>query len=204
MEYLDNEIKAHLWFTETYDSDATLNGGYDATKSDIYSPKFGSWIEVKMIDKHSSARCGQFTDGTISKNPFSILLLNGQNIEENLINFVRYHYQEKQVEYFIVGSEDDFMLLSIEEFLSTAKFSLAKPYHKKSGTSSCPKKYWSDLIRNYNFIEQDGRIYCKDDSRFGEYFFHEGIKFFISKTNQGEVRKCSSTNNLTYHIEVKM
>ena len=157
-----------------------------------------------MISSTASARCGQFTEGTIDKNPYAIHLINEKNLNDNLINFVRYHYGQKDVGYFIVGTEGNYTLMSLAAFLENAEFTLAKPYHKKSGTSPCPKKYFDTLAAMDDFAIIDGRMFCNNTNRFGEYFYHEGVKFFISVKSNGEVRKCSTTNNLTYHIEVKM
>ena len=204
MNYLENEAAAFEWFKKNYDAEAELIGGFDSTKSDIYSHKYQCYVEVKMISSTSSARCGQFTEGTVSKNPYSIYLINEKNLDDNLINFVRYHYGQKDVGYFIVGEDGNYTLMSLAAFLQNAEFTLAKPYCKKSGTSPCPKKYFDALAAMDDFAVIDGRMFCNNTNRFGEYFYHDGAKFFISVKSNGEVRKCSTTNNLTYHIEVKM
>ena len=204
MDYLQNETAAFEWFKANHDADAQLIGGFDSTQSDIYSHKYQCYVEVKMISSTASARCGQFTEGTIDKNPYAIHLINEKNLNDNLINFVRYHYGQKDVGYFIVGTEGNYTLMSLAAFLENAEFTLAKPYHKKSGTSPCPKKYFDDLAAMDDFEVVEGRMFCRDGKRFGEYFYHNGVKFFISVKSGGEVRKCSTTNNLTYHIEVKM
>ena len=105
MNYLENETAAFEWFKKNYDAEAELMGGFDSTKSDIYSHKYQCYVEVKMISSTSSARCGQFTEGTVNKNPYSIYLINEKNLDDNLINFVRYHYGQKDVGYFIVGED---------------------------------------------------------------------------------------------------
>lgn len=201
-----NEKLAYEWFCKNYDAEAILAGGYDSTISDIYSPKLGCYVEVKMINATTSARCGQFTIGTINNNPFSILIYNGIDLENNLRNFVRYHYTNKQVGYFIIGiGETEYTLLTIEDFLEVAKFSLPRPYEKKSGTDHCPKKYQKKLLQDHpEFIIRDGCVYCVDSTKWKTYLFSDNIKFYISDKTGGEVRKCSTTNNLTYHIEVKI
>jgi hypothetical protein len=206
MTYELNEKMAYEWFCKNYDAEAILAGGYDSTISDIYSPKFGCYVEVKMMNSTTSTRCGQFTESTINNNPFSILLYNGIDLENNLRNFVEYHYTAKQVGYFIVGiGETEYTLLSMEEFLKVGKFSFPKPYKKRSGTNHCPKKYQEKLLQDHpEFTIKDGYVYCVDPTKWKTYLFSEGIEFFISDKTGGEVRKCSTTNNLTYHIEVKM
>ena len=206
MTHEQNEQMAHKWFCNNYDAEAKLEGGYDSTISDIYSPKFDCYVEVKMINVSTSARCGQFTEGTINSNPFAILLYNGIDIDTNLRNFVQYHYSTKGVKYFIVGiGEEEYRLLTLEEFLSLSNFSLPKPYRKKSGTSHCPKKYQEKILQiDDDFQIRDGYVYCMNPSKWKTYIFLDDAKFYISDKADGEVRKCSTTNNLTYHIEVKM
>ena len=206
MTHEQNEQKAYMWFCANYDPNATLEGGYDSTVSDIYSPKLEGYVEIKMINKSTSARCGQFTAGTMGTNPFAVLIYNEVELDKNLRNFVQYHYASKGVKYFIVGiDEEEYQLLSMEDFLDAAVFSFPKPYEKKSGTSHCPKKYQEKLLRdNSDFEIRDGYVYCVNPIRWKTYIFSDGVKFYIGDKTGGEVRKCSTTNNLTYHIEVKM
>ena len=205
MTYEQNERAAYEWFTTNYDKEATLVGGMDSTQSDIYSPKFGCYVEVKMITKALSARCGQFVESTMDNNPFSSRLLSDES-DENLKGFVRYHYSQKDVGYFIVG-DGDYTLLTMEDFLSLAQFTFAKPYLKRSGTNKCSKKMADMLLSNFSELvrKDDGDVYCEDESRFGEVFAFDGREFVISSKNKGQVRvRGKAPQNVTYHIEVKM
>lgn len=205
MDYEIHERKAYNWFKENYDSAAEYKGGYDSTVSDIYSPKFQCFIEVKMIDIKSTARCGQFVEGSMSTNPYVDLLQNGMETIDNLKGFVRYHYDEKNVRYFIVGIES-FSLLSMEEFLERVIISLAKPYKKRSGTNSCSKKISLKLIElDSEFKLVDNKPYCTNQNRFGEIFVYDNKEFFISSKNNGEIRsRGRAPEKSTYHIEVKL
>ena len=58
-----NRTIRFCFFKQEYDDAAVLYGGYNANQSDVYSPRFNSFIEIK--DLTNGARCGQFTDSTI-------------------------------------------------------------------------------------------------------------------------------------------
>ena len=205
MDYETNERNAYIWFKENYDPAAEYKGGHDSTVSDIYSPKFQCFVEVKMIDTKSTARCGQFVEKSVSANPYVDLLQKGMETIENLKGFVRYHYSEKNVRYFIVGIEN-FSLLSIEEFLEQTIISLAKPYKKRSGTHSCSKGISLKLIElDSEFELVDNKPYCINQNRFGEIFVYDNKEFFISGKNNGEIRsRGKAPEKNTYHIEVKL
>lgn len=205
MNYIENEQKAFEWFKQNFDPAAELHGGYDSTEADIYSPKMFGYIEVKMIDNKHSARCGQFTINTRFDNPAATAILNGNTSQDKLQEFVSYHYRTKKVVGFIIGiDEQSYCYLTFDDFLKTAFFSV-QSYCKRSGTRPCPIKDQDALLGLYeDFIRQDKRLYCPKKERWGEYFFYNNEEFFISLKNQGEIRKCSNTKNMTYHIEVKI
>ena len=69
MNWEKSEKKAFEWFKNNYDNDAVYQGHNNSTISDIYSPLYNCYIEVKDIT--NSARCGQFTKSTISNNPYA-------------------------------------------------------------------------------------------------------------------------------------
>lgn len=188
MSWKEIEQKSFEWFKSNYDPNATAQGQEDSIHSDIYSPKFSCYIEVKDLP----SRCGQFTESTIGNNPFAEAIKNGDT--SKCQDFVRFHYKTKQVKYFIV----DYHLYSMEDFLSTFNFSIQKPYNKRSGTRSAPKKDFPILIEQ-GFIQRNNKIYCNDHSRWGTYLPNS---YFISKTT-GELRKQSSTNNTTWHILIE-
>ena len=205
MGHETHERKAYNWFKENYDSAAEHKGGYDSTVSDIYSPKFQCFIEVKMIDTKSTARCSQFVEGSTSANPYVELLQKGMETVDNLKGFIRYHYGKKDVKYFIVGIEN-FSLLPMEEFLEQTIISLAKPYKKRSGTNPCGKKISLKLIElDSEFVLIDNKPYCTNQKRFGEIFVYDNKEFFISDKNNGEIRTRGKVpKKSTYHIEVRL
>ena len=205
MNYIENEQCAFEWFRRHFDPTAELRGGYDSTEADIYSPKMLGYVEIKMIDSKHSARCGQFTVNTRFDNPAATAILNGNISQEKLQEFVRYHYNTKKVVGFIVGlNEQTYCYLTFEDFLRECIFSV-QSYCKRSGTRSCPIKDQENILKICNdFVRQDNKIYCLNKDKWGEYFFYNGEEFFISLKNQGEIRKCSNTKNMTYHIEVKI
>lgn len=196
----DTEVEAFAWFKLNYDKDAILTGGYDSTKSDIYSPQFNEYIEVKQL--RPSARCGQFTNTTATYDVCK-KVIEGQETEENAKEFVKLHYADKKVNKFIVVSDNDMSLETIEEFLNNHNFQW-QTYAKKSGTSSVSKKYYSLILNNLPTEIRNNRLYITDESLIGQYFWFEGIEFFISKTKTtyGEVRQCSKTKNKTWLVQV--
>lgn len=188
MSWKETEQKSFEWFKTTYDINAVAQGQEDSTHSDIYSPKFSCYIEIKDLP----SRCGQFTESTICNNPFAEAIKAGDS--SKCKDFVRFHYKSKQVKYFIVN----YHLYSMDEFLSTFNFSIQKPYNKRSETRSAPKKDWANLLEQ-DFIQKNNKIYCSDFSKWGTYLPNN---YFISKTT-GELRKQSSTNNITWHILIE-
>ena len=202
--YLTNEQKAYTWFKENYDPAAEYKGGYDSTVSDIYSPKYGGYIEIKLMDETHQVRCGQFTDKKVGTNPYALSILCGDATQETLQNFVAHHYSAKQVVKFIIGSNENYHLLTNDEFIKQAHFFM-DVYAKKSGTKTCPKKYRPMiLVFGDKFIETEGKLYCTDKDKWGEYFYVSDYKFFISKDNHGEVRKCDTAHSTTFHIKAKL
>lgn len=188
MTWKEVEQKSYEWFKINYDSLAILQGQENSTVADIYSPKFSCYIEVKDLP----SRCGQFTESTLYLNPFATAI--AANDSSKCKDFVRFHYQAKQVQYFII----DYHLYSLEEFLSTFKFSIQKPYNKRSGTRTAPKKDWPYLL-SQGYFERNDKIYCDNQAQWGTYPLQN---YYINKTT-GELRKQSSTNNLTWHILVE-
>lgn len=93
MKAAEFEKEAFDWFRNHYDANAKLQGGSNCHISDIFSPLYNCFIEVKYLDGNT-ARCGQFTENSIGNNPYSEKLLNYPS-SENLKNFVKYHYNQK-------------------------------------------------------------------------------------------------------------
>lgn len=195
-----SENSAYEWFKKNIDPNATQYGGENANVPDIYSPLYESFVEVKDIT--NGARCGQFTEGTISNNPFASAIYNGNCSADICCNFVKYHYSQKNVSHFIIIDNDYLTLYDFDTFFASHIFSLQAPYCKRSGTRQAPKKDIPYLLNeNASFVLSDnGRVYCTDTSQWGTYLITPMGDYFISKTNQGELRKQSNTFNMTWHL----
>ena len=199
-----SEERAYAWFKTYIDENAKLLGKENSTIGDIYSPKYSTYIEVKDIT--NGARCGQFTESTIKNNPFAQAIYDGNCGLEICEQFVRYHYTNKQVTHFIIINGDDLSFYSFDDFFLKYNFEVQNPYTKRSGTRSAPKKDISLLLASdINFyLADDGKVYCPDRDKWGTYVSINNLfDYFISKTNQGELRKRSSTMNLTWHLLIK-
>lgn len=194
------EDSAYDWFQANIDPNAVQCGGENANTPDIYSPLYGSYVEVKDIT--NGARCGQFTEGTITNNPFSSDIYNGNYSAETCCNFVKYHYSQKNVTHFIIIDGDSLTLYDFDTFFENYTFDLQAPYRKRSGTRQAPKKDIPHLLKiNTNFVlSENGRVYCTDPNRWGTYLITPMGDYFISKNNQGELRKQSNTFNMTWHL----
>jgi hypothetical protein len=142
--------------------------------------------------------------GTMANNPYSLSIYNGEETELILKNFVQYHYEQKNVVGFIVGSsKETYQMLTMADFLESCVFSV-QSYGKKSGTRSCPLKDQDGIMETYpHFIKRDKKLYTPNEEEYGTYFSFADNNYFISKSN-GEIKKRSKTKNLTYHIEVKL
>ena len=199
-----SEKKAYQWFKDTIDANAVPLGGADSTKGDIYSPKYNSYIEVKDITRN--ARCGQFTESTIKDNPFATFIYDGSDDIEICKNFIKYHYEKKKVSYFIVVDGNKMNFYNVEEFLANHIFEVQCPYAKRSGTSQAPQKDIPALLNHDAefFLANDNRVYCSNEKRRGEYVsIFDAFDYFISKINNGELRKRSPTKNMTWHLIIK-
>lgn len=200
----NSEIKAYEWFKKNIDSNAIDCGGEDSTVGDIYSPLYDAYIEVKDIT--GGARCGQFTESTIKDNPFAQAIYDNNFTTETCCQFVQYHYRKKNVAYFIVINGDNLSFFDFEQFFTTYTFEVQNPYKKRSGTRQAPKKDISILLRmDTEFIlGEDGKVYCCNSERWGEYVsVIDAFDYFISKINKGELRKRSTTQNMTWHLLIK-
>lgn len=198
------EKRAYIWFKENVDAKAEDRGGEDSTIGDIYSPLYDAYIEVKDIT--NSARCGQFTESTIKDNPFAQLIYDGNFTEETCRQFVQHHYVKKKVTHFIVVDGDKLSFHTFEDFFTNYIFEVQNPYKKRSGTRQAPKKDISMLLEMDAefFLAEDGRVYCYNSKRWGEYVSAiDTFDYFISVTNKGELRKRSTTENMTWHLLIK-
>ena len=204
MSWKESETKAYKWFKQNIDPEAEAMGAEDSTVPDIYSPLYDSYIEVKDIT--NGARCGQFTESTIKNNPFSQAIYDGNLDADICSQFVQHHYFDKNVSHFIVIKNDDLIFLSWKEFFEQYRFEVQNPYAKRSGTRQAPKKD-IDMLLELDcdfYLAEDGKVYCSDERRFGEYVsLNDPFDYFISKQNKGELRKRSTTQNMTWHLLIK-
>ena len=198
--WTESEQEAYLWFKNNYDAKAILYGNTDSTKSDIYSPLFNEYIEIKQLCP--SARCGQFTSTTANYD-LCKEVMNDKWTEENAKEFVRLHYNNKNVSNFLIVSENKISFEHIDDFLNNYHFKW-QSYAKKSGTSSVSKKYYSLVLNNVPSEIKNNRLYVTDNSLIGKYFWFDGIEFYVSKTKStyGEIRQCSKTKNKTWLVVV--
>ena len=196
----ESEKKAYKWFKAHYDPNAEHMGGEDSTQGDIYSPLYDAYIEVKDITH--GARCGQFTESTIKDNPFAQAIYSGSTDPKICRKFIQYHYNKKNVTHFIVVDNDKLSFHSFADFFKNYTFEVQKPYEKRSGTRQAPKKDISlllDLDVEF-FLDKDGKVYCYNKNRWGNYVtVIDTFDYFISKQN-GELRKRSTTKNMTWHL----
>lgn len=187
-----NENKAYYWFIKNYDDKAIKNGGKNSTCSDIYSPKFKCFIEVKKLPSH----CGQFTINT-GKSKLCKEIING-NLNENTAKlYVKQHYKNKQVKYFIIKIKNKFELLSYNDFFNKCNFNW-KIINAKSGTKSFPKENREllDKIFKKNYYKYNDKFYVKDENIIGSYFYNNLI--YIGKNK--EIRYCSQTYTKTWQV----
>lgn len=204
MSWRESEYKAYQWFKQNIDPNAEAMGKEDSTIPDIYSPLYDSYIEVKDIT--NGARCGQFTESTIKDNPFAQAIYDGSANFEICSQFVQHHYSNKNVSHFIVIKDNELFFFSWEDFFNTYKFEVQNPYNKRSGTRQAPKKdipLLLELSQDF-YIGENNKVYCSNEKRFGEYISLENpFDYFISKQNKGELRKRSTTQNMTWHLLIK-
>ena len=168
------------------------------------NPLYDAYIEVKDIT--NGARCGQFTESTIKDNPFAQAIYDGTFTPTICRQFVQYHYTKKNVTHFIVVDGDELSFHSFNDFFAKYIFEVQNPYKKRSGTRQAPKKDISALldIDAEFFLAEDGRVYCYNSNRWGKYVsVIDTFDYFISKTNKGELRKRSTTQNMTWHLLIK-
>lgn len=203
MSWQISEEKAYKWFKTNIDQNAEIIGGGNSTKADIYSPLYDAYVEVKDIT--NGARSGQFTESTIANNPFAQAIYNGKCDSLICRDFVKYHYNKKNVAYFIIIDNDEISFYSFEDFFNTYTFEIQTPYKKRSGTRQAPKKDITTLLQLDEdfYLADDDKVYCNNIEKWGNYVsLMNTFDYFISKNN-GELRKRSTTQNLTWHLLIK-
>lgn len=127
------------------DPDAYAIGGFNAAAPDIISPRLNAIIEVKNY----KAQAGQFVKSTIDKNPFSRAIAAKSREEvtsEEAKNWVREHYRQKGVGYFLIVNEDSTCTLyTFEDFFDNWDFKIELRSVKPSGSNPLAKKYWNQI-----------------------------------------------------------
>lgn len=203
MGWRESENKAYQWFKTTIDPNAEPVGKSDSTLSDIYSPLYKAYIEIKDIT--NGARCGQFTKSTMQNNPFAQAIYDGDYSPTTCRKFVQYHYNKKNVAYFIVVDGDDMSFYSFADFFANYTFEVQDPYLKRSGTRSAPKKAHSKLLDMDAefFLAEDGKIYCYNHNRWRNYVSVYGDSDYIISKDTGELRVRGKTINMTWHLLIK-
>lgn len=198
--WTESERKAYEWFKTNYDSEAKLIGNLDSTQSDIFSPLFNHYIEIKQL--MPAARCGQFTKTTAIYD-LCQEVMNDNWTEENAKQFVKLHYLNKDVSHFIIVLKDNIILETLDSFLENYNFNW-QSYAKKSGTSKVSKKNIPLVMSSIAAEIKNDRLYAMDINLIGTYFWIGGIEFFVSKNKNtyGEIRQCSKTKNITWLVEV--
>ena len=188
MSWQETEEKALDYIHECFDEDAYLCGGCDSTVSDIYSPRYSCYIEVK--DLTHGARFGQFTSSTSDRYK--------DYLEQGLDVFVNHWYESKGVGYFCLFSNGRFSVVDREAFTKhRAKDFYLQTYAKRSGTRKLSKKALEIFIQFYPIEMLEGRIYCHELDA-SSYHRIAGYTYFINANN--EVRLCSTTCNVTCHV----
>lgn len=196
------EKEAYEWYKAKYDSEAIHYGGHNSTKPDIYSPKFGYYVEVKKITDRYGARAGQFTESTIKESAVAGKIVEDAGNEALLKEFVREHYGKRQVEQFIVFDGNRFKIYSMDEFLDSFVFSCEEPFLKRGGSYKLALKYY-DMVLAYDksFEKWDNGIHSTNPSTFGTHFEVAGNEFYID--DKGLVKKRGSLpKNKTWQIAV--
>lgn len=192
------ELDGLKYVHEFLDPDAIHIGGSDSTQSDIRLSN-GYFIEIKKIP---ALAFGQFTEATIKNNPYSQEILNifleDNNPQLGSLgqDWVLYHYNQKRVSHFLLESNGLFQLVPIEEFIENNNFHCSGRA-KASGSQSCPKGKYAQVSSILDTYILDGRLFANDRNLLGTYFNLDGDKYFISKKNNGEIRKCSKIANFT-------
>lgn len=200
------EKNALMFIQKEIDRGAILIGGSNSYSSDILLPN-SNFIEVKKIP---AAAFGQFTESTIDNNPFSNKILStflNSNSDNKIYldnlgkDWVEYHYRQKNVSHFLLF-DSSFKLVTIEDFIKDNTF-YCTGRAKASGSSKCPKKYYEQLTNILDLEIKNDRIYAKDNNLFGSYIEIDKVRFFVSKKNKGEIRKCSEIKNFTILLNIE-
>lgn len=191
------EEKGFQYLKEKYPK-AIKYGNCDSTHSDVYLPELNTFVEIK--DLTNGSRCGQFTINTINNRDYCIKIINNIYSNKDIKDFVYNHYADKNVSMFLIYIDNNFNLMTIEEFLSNYTFSV-QSYNKKSGTRKIPKKDIEKVLKyNTSFFNNGNTIISLNSDIYNTYFNIDNDSYYINKS--GEVRKRSKTNNRTWLIEV--
>lgn len=207
MTWRSTESMGLTFIQDHLDKNAILMGRSDSTKSDILLSD-GSYVEVKQ----PHAQCGQFVADTAGENPYSAIFMSGtEHSSEDCRNWVRQHYKNKNVSYFLIGKTyDDFRLYSFEEFFTQAKviFKLQNRSGtgKKSGSADLPQRDFQYIPEEWNAIIENKKAYSDCAKARYDYIDSQGIArtMYVSPVGN-RIKKLSNTNNATwiFQMEVK-
>lgn len=199
------ELDGLKYIHEFVDKDAIHIGGSDSTQSDILLSN-GSFVEIKKIP---ALAFGQFTESTVGENPYSkqildIFINDNNNPSLGVLGkeWVKYHYQKKNVSHFLLETNGVFQFITLEDFINNHNF-YCSGRAKASGSQPCPKGKYAQVSSMIETTIINGRLFSNDKNLFGTYFNLDNDKYFISKKNNGEIRKCSKIANFTIllHLE---
>ena len=196
------EINFFNFFKENYDSEASRQGGMDCTAPDIISPKMGI-IEVKSLP----AQCGQFTDTTANNYEFSDEIISAFGISAKLENnelcikwIKNYYKNHKKVNYFGVIENDNYYLLTIDEFFEKYTFFCTKRA-KKSGSAKAAKWVEKYLDPSWVYYRKNDKLYINNSDLIDTVFIGyntKGSQKDLYINDNLEVRILSNTKNKTY------
>ncbi|MBO7080068.1 MAG: hypothetical protein J6W64_09775 [Bacilli bacterium] len=205
MSWIDSEQAGCEWFKETYDSEATWVGKSDSTVSDVFSPKFNCYIEVKQ---YPSVACGQFTEGTGDKFPICQQILDGDISEQTAREYSKLHYKAKNVGYFVIIKDGTPYFYNFEDFFNSYTFKWdIRP--KWSGSNPLPQRdaeaVLAALPEGCTAVKEGKQYFVHDKKWHGEYIIVNDNVYIISKSKNcpGRINKRGSTKNMTYHVQFK-
>lgn len=133
------------YIRKVLDPDAYGIGGFNAAQPDIICPNLNKRVEAKYCE----AQAGQFVKSTIEENPFSKIIASKNRKDvtaEEAKNWVREHYRQKKIDYFIIIYKDySCTLYTFDEFFDNWNFKIELRQVKKSGSNPIAQKYWNQI-----------------------------------------------------------
>jgi len=137
-------------------------------------------------------------------------------------SWITNYYKSKKVKYFISGSENDFVIIPIDDF--SKSFDVTANYRiKRSGTRALPKKYFSDISEYFKKLYQSSIVIKKGKHTYVNtgisnenldktFFIIENIEdttFYLSKDDiyddgyRISVRSNTNNPNIIFSINLK-